>query len=173
MGFQLCLPIVMNRSPTVLDKSRYKNPDNDLRGPYLLTHVTSPSVRSVLQYEWHGRLPPEGRSWRYTQERAFELDAEGRIVLTATGAIRLKRYLSEARLRPEDKPDSGLPKIEFILRTAMREIAMAIAENPSFLKEIEWRDLERALREIFEKLGFETELTRSMKDGGFDLRLQC
>lgn len=163
----------MNRSPIILDKSLYKNPDNDPRGPYLLTHVTSPSVRSVLQYEWHGQLPPEGRSWRYMQKQAFELEAEGRIVLTATGAIRLKRYLSEVRLRPGDAPDSRLPKIELILRTAMREIAMAIAENPSFLQEIEWRDLERVLREVFEKLGFATELTRSTKDGGFDLRLQC
>jgi hypothetical protein len=38
---------------------------------------------------------------------------------------------------------------------------------------VEWRDLERVLREVFEKLGFSTKLTRPSQDGGFDLCLQC
>lgn len=40
------------------------------------------------------------------------------------------------------------------------------------LLDVEWRDLERVLREVFEKMGFMTRLTRSGKDGGFDLELQ-
>ena len=55
----------------------------------------------------------------------------------------------------------------------MRAIAIAVAENPVCLRDVEWRDLERVLREVFEGVGFETQLTRSGKDGGFDLRLQC
>jgi hypothetical protein len=55
----------------------------------------------------------------------------------------------------------------------MRAIAVEIAQNPSCLRNVEWRDLERLLREVFEGLGFDTQLTRSGKDGGFDLMLKC
>jgi hypothetical protein len=154
--------------------SRYKNPDDDPRGPYILAAATSPFERPALRYEWHGKLPPEGRCWRYPKERALALDAEGRTVLSTRGMVSIKRYLSEARLRPEeDKPVPEMPRLEFIVRNAMGGIAEAIARNPGCMRQVEWRDLERALREVFEKLGFSTELTRASQDGGFDLRLRC
>jgi hypothetical protein len=154
--------------------SRYRNPENDAKGPYLLTDATAPFERPSLQYQWHGKLPPKGRCWRYSKQRAFTLDAEGRTVLSASGVVRIKRYFSEAKSWSEDdRPDSGLPRLELIVRTAMRGIAVAIARNPDCLRQVEWRDLERVLREVFEKLGFSTELTRPSQDGGFDLRLQC
>jgi hypothetical protein len=46
-----------------------------------------------------------------------------------------------------------------------------LAENPEQLDTVEWRDLERIMRETFEGLGFDTFLTRSTKDGSFDLQL--
>ncbi len=157
-----------------LDRSRYKNPDNDPRGPYVPVDVTSPFERPILQYEWHGKFPPTGRSWRYSKVKALELEADGRILISSSGRITLKRYLSEA-LAP--KTHDFLPfapsGLEIIVRTAMRGIAIAIAENPMCLQDVEWRDLERVLREVFEKMGFVTRLTRSGKDGGFDLELQC
>jgi hypothetical protein len=55
----------------------------------------------------------------------------------------------------------------------MKNLVTAIARTPSYLRQVEWRDLERMLREVFEQIGFTTELTRSTKDGGFDLRLLC
>jgi hypothetical protein len=64
-------------------------------------------------------------------------------------------------------------QLEFIVRTAMKAIATEIARNPLCLRDVEWRDLERVLREVFERLGFTTQLTRSGKDGGFDLHLEC
>lgn len=156
-----------------VDPRRYKNPDADPRGPYLLTDVTSPLDRASLRYEWHGSLPPTGRSWRYTKERAEELEAEGRIVLAPTGRPMLKRYLSEALVEEVHKPLSPTTsKLEFIVRTLMREIAVAVAKDPDCLRDVEWRDLERVLREVFEGLGFTTRLTRSGNDGGFDLELK-
>jgi len=58
-----------------------------------------------------------------------------------------------------------------IIRSAMREVAKRLAHRPEELATIEWRDLERILRETFAGIGFDTKLTRSTKDGGFDLEL--
>jgi len=58
-----------------------------------------------------------------------------------------------------------------IIREAMRAIAERLARAPAEILTIEWRDLERVLREVFEGMGFETTLTRSSRDGGFDLAL--
>lgn len=136
--------------------------------------VTSPFERPMLKYEWHGKLPPSGRSWRYSKEKALELEADGRILISSSGRITLKRYLNEARV-PEthDVLPIAPSGLEIIIRTEMRGIAIAVAENPMCLLDVEWRDLERVLREVFEKMGFVTRLTRSGKDGGFDLELQC
>lgn len=59
----------------------------------------------------------------------------------------------------------------YIIREAMRAIAERLALAPDEIGIIEWRDLERVLREVFEGMGFDTTLTRSGKDGGFDLEL--
>lgn len=156
------------------DLSRYRKQDDDPRGPYLLTDVTAPFDGPTLQYEWNGQLPPVGRSWRYTKERAEALTAEGRVVFTSTGLPRLKRYLSEVIGEEELEPvTTTSSRLEFIVRIAMRAIAIAVAEEPACLRNVEWRDLERVLREVFEKLGFITRLTRSGNDGGFDLELRC
>ena len=59
--------------------------------------------------------------------------------------------------------------VQFLSRT----LARLIARNSRALDEIEWRDLERLLAEVFEELGFDVELTPSSKDGGKDLVLSC
>jgi len=53
------------------------------------------------------------------------------------------------------------------------ELARLIAKNPRSLDEIEWRDMERVLAEVFKRFGFEVELTRPAKDGGKDVVLRC
>jgi len=62
-------------------------------------------------------------------------------------------------------------RVAFIIRQAMQALAVEIARNPASLYHQEWRDLERILREVFERIGFDTRLTRPGKDGGFDLEL--
>ena len=66
---------------------------------------------------------------------------------------------------------TGGCRLDLIVRTAMREIAKEVARHPEKLFKVLWFDLESLLRETFEGIGFETELTRPSKDGGFDLRL--
>jgi hypothetical protein len=75
--------------------SRFQYLDSD-RGPYRLMDVTVPSVHPSLGYEWNGKLPPKGRSWRYNKETLDALQREGKIVISPSGMPRLKRYLSEA-----------------------------------------------------------------------------
>jgi hypothetical protein len=135
----------MNSRDSTID-ARYKNPDNDPRGPYFLADVTSPFDRPTLQYEWHGHTPPQGRSWRYSKERAAELEAEGLIVFPSNGRPRLKRYLSEAASKSNVESNlEPTPRLEVIVRTAMKAIPLEIAKNPKCLRDVEWRDLERAM----------------------------
>lgn len=95
--------LTMNRlSRTSEQDARYKNPDNDPRGPwtsgdllrneardYAIYPITSPSGRV--------HLPPPGTSWRFNQDKYEELVQQGRIWFGAGGnnVPRLKRFLSE------------------------------------------------------------------------------
>ena len=82
----------------------YKNPDNDPRGVYKadnfsvgpaveknIYEITTPSGRKVL--------PPEGRSWLYSQERYEELLEDNRVYFGKDGnsAPSYKRFLSEVK----------------------------------------------------------------------------
>jgi restriction system protein len=81
----------------------------------------------------------------------------------------LRNWLS--KYSQPDQPNQIDETCVLIVRRAMRALARRLAEHPEELPTIEWRDLERILRETFEGLGFDTALTRSGKDGGFDLEL--
>lgn len=59
-------------------------------------------------------------------------------------------------------------KVTVAVKTLSRSLVLAIAENPELLRDIEWRDMERLVAEVFTGLGFEVELTSSSKDGGMD-----
>ena len=93
---------LLPRSEAML--ARYKNPDNDARGPWLLsdlaarnqyTHglypITTPSGRVI-------EGPPAGSYWRVSREKFDELDADERI-WWGEGSTRpgIKRYLSEVK----------------------------------------------------------------------------
>ena len=86
--------------------SRYKNPDNDPRGPWTsgdlsvgprieekVYSITTPGGRLVY--------PPSGYCWRFTEERIHELIADNRIWFGVKGnnVPRLKRFLSETNSR--------------------------------------------------------------------------
>ncbi|MDR2880357.1 MAG: site-specific DNA-methyltransferase, partial [Azoarcus sp.] len=84
-------------------EARYKNPDNDPRGPWKASDmsarnrydagiysVTSPSGRAIAG-------PPMGMYWRFSEEKFKELDADKRIWWGADGGNvpAVKRFLSE------------------------------------------------------------------------------
>jgi adenine-specific DNA-methyltransferase len=86
-------------------KSRYRNPDNDPRGPWLQGDngtaksgseksrfpITLPSGRVVV--------PPSGNYWRFSKENFNQAQAEGRVHFGVKGDSMpvIKRYLSEVQ----------------------------------------------------------------------------
>ena len=89
---------------TATNESRYKNPDNDPRGPWASGDISvGPAVQSNI-YEIttpSGRkvMPPEGYSWRLNKQRFQDYIDENRIWFGAKGANtpRIKRFLSEVK----------------------------------------------------------------------------
>jgi adenine-specific DNA-methyltransferase len=95
-------PKLLQRSEQM--KARYKNPDNDARGPWLLGDLAARNFYSLGTYEIKtpsGKIitgPPAGSYWRVSKEKFDELDRENRI-WWGKGDVRpgIKRFLSEVR----------------------------------------------------------------------------
>ena len=84
--------------------NRYKNPDNDPRGPWTSGDLSVKTYSSKTDYiikTPSGRLvsPPHGSCWRVSKERFDELVKENRIWFGESGenVPRLKRFLSEVK----------------------------------------------------------------------------
>ncbi|MFZ2404981.1 MAG: restriction endonuclease [Methylobacter sp.] len=75
--------------------------------------------------------------------------------------------------RLEQIPSLDVSQINLIRRELSRKLIALIVRNPRYLDEIEWREMERLLTEVFEGLGFEARLTPGSKDGGKDIVLTC
>jgi adenine-specific DNA-methyltransferase len=94
-----------NRLPYTAEVvSRFKNPDDDPRGPWQSIslnvqdgHATSAQFFTIKAPGGHTHLPPKGRCWMYSAARVRELADDGRIWFgrKGTSAPRLKRFLSE------------------------------------------------------------------------------
>ena len=91
------------RSPKMT--KRYKNPDNDPRGPWLLSDLAARNYYAQGRYAITtptGRTiegPPAGSYWRVSKEKFRELEKDGRIWYGKSGNNRpgIKRFLSEVR----------------------------------------------------------------------------
>jgi adenine-specific DNA-methyltransferase len=88
---------------TAAMEARYKNPDNDPRGPWKPGDLAARNPYSAGTYPIttpSGRVidgPPRGSYWRFNQARFEELDADGRIWWGSDGSNvpAIKRFLSE------------------------------------------------------------------------------
>ncbi len=71
----------------------------DEGGRYQLITCTAPGDRSGTRahYRWRGQWPPPGRHWAHVEERMQELESEGRLVYSAAGTPRHKKYVSDGR----------------------------------------------------------------------------
>ncbi len=85
--------------------ARYQNPDNDPRGPWLLSDLAARNSYTLGRYPITtptGRViegPPAGSYWRVSRERFDELERDNRIWWGKTGGNRpgIKRFLSEVQ----------------------------------------------------------------------------
>lgn len=85
--------------------ARYKNPDNDPRGPWLLGDLAARNFYGQGRYAIttpSGKVisgPPAGSYWRVSEVKFRELDSDNRIWWGASGENRpgIKRFLSEVK----------------------------------------------------------------------------
>lgn len=85
--------------------ARYKNPDNDPRGPWLLSDLAARNVYSEGKYPITTRTgrridgPPAGSYWRVSKAKFDELDRDNRIWWGETGDNRpgIKRFLTDVK----------------------------------------------------------------------------
>lgn len=84
------------------DASKFKNPDNDPRGPWVSSDFTAQGFRPNQMYtittpSGLQMTPPEGRCWRHLEDVYNQLLSEGRLWFGSdgTGVPRKKTYLNE------------------------------------------------------------------------------
>jgi adenine-specific DNA-methyltransferase len=90
---------------TKKQESRYRNPDNDLRGPWLQgDNGTAKSGSENARFEItlpSGRVvvPPKGNYWRFSKETFEKARCEGRVYFGSKGDSMpvIKRYLDEVQ----------------------------------------------------------------------------
>ena len=98
---------VFRLNPLEIDSGKFDNPDADPRGPWVADPFDAPNIRANLTYpitnpitgEKH--FPPNGRHWRFSEEKFLQALNEKRVIFGKNGKGRpqYKRYQSEA----EDK----------------------------------------------------------------------
>jgi adenine-specific DNA-methyltransferase len=96
-------PNLLPRTEAMIE--RYKNPDNDSRGPWLLSDLAARNFYAQGRYSIktpQGRViagPPAGSYWRISKERFDEFVRDNRIWWGESGDNRpgIKRFLSEVR----------------------------------------------------------------------------
>lgn len=85
--------------------SKYTNPDNDPRGPWIADNLTAGKPGGDVYYPivdpdtGNEFYPPKGRYWPYSRETMKQKILEGRIIFpkTASGRPMLKRFQNEAK----------------------------------------------------------------------------
>lgn len=85
--------------------ARYKNPDNDSRGPWLLGDLAARNFYAQGRYAIKtpsGKVidgPPSGSYWRVSEERFWQLDRDKRIWWGKDGSNRpgIKRFLTDVK----------------------------------------------------------------------------
>ena len=88
-----------------VDESKFTNPDNDPRGPWVADPMDAPNIRPNLTYPIVNPntkktyMPPAGRCWRFGPEKYESALKDNRIVFGKLGKTKpqFKRFLSEAK----------------------------------------------------------------------------
>jgi adenine-specific DNA-methyltransferase len=119
---------------------RYKNPDDDPRGPWQSVsvnvqagHGTPSQFYEFVAPNGKKHLPPKGRCWAYTQERMRQLHANGELWFgrDGNGVPRLKRFLKNVRV--ELTPETIWPAtVTGTTRQAKRHILSLLPEHAVF-----------------------------------------
>lgn len=67
-------------------------------------------------------------------------------------------------------PDStGFHAVELAVKGISDDLIARLAQQPELMYELDWRKFEELVAELYERQGYEVELTRGSKDGGVDI----
>ena len=119
-------------------EARYKNPDNDPRGPWLLSDLAARNYYAQGRYSIttpSGKVikgPPAGSYWRVSKEKFSELEKDNRIWWGKSGSNRpgIKRFFSE--VRPGVVPQTlWMWKDAGSTRHAKQELSQLLERGPS------------------------------------------
>lgn len=132
------------------DKTKYSNPDNDPRGPWMsdnLVGLATIDRRPNLHYDLIDPetgivYPPTGKGWRYSQDTMGQKIAEGRIIWprSATGRPRHKKFLNE--LQSETTGFSSILEVGNtneggeVLKAIFDEDVFMFSKPPSLIQEL-------------------------------------
>ncbi|NQT36211.1 MAG: restriction endonuclease [Planctomycetes bacterium] len=74
-----------------------------------------------------------------------------------------------------DEYDKSIDRseVQILFKNTYQALARLIQEQPSHLDDVEWRELEKLLKEVLSGIGYSVTLTPASKDGGKDLILEC
>jgi len=129
-------PHLMSRGDAAI--ARYKNPDNDKRGPWTSSDLSARNFYSLGTYPVtspSGRVlpgPPPGRFWTVSEKSFKDLDSDNRIWWGKTGSNspRFKRFLSDVQ-------DGVVPQTLWLhtevgnTQEAKKELLAAVKNAPS------------------------------------------
>jgi hypothetical protein len=129
--------------------ARYKNPDNDPRGPWLLSDLAARNFYAQGRYAIttpSGKVidgPPSGSYWRVSEEKFWELDRDNRICWVKQVAIVLELNVSSPMLRMALFPERfGLGRRSVARGIQSRKSAkFSIWEHPAIFSLLQSRRL--------------------------------
>ena len=103
----------------------------------------------------------------FTRAARDAVERDSPVTIELIGSADLRRWAQRLVTSEE-----GLPTRFVVVLTAFtRRLAQIVARDSRELDNMEWRDIERLMREVFEGIGFDAELTPASKDGGKDVIL--
>lgn len=121
--------------------------------------------QAVAAYKHNKIIILTGESFSAAQIEAIKKIAPASLELFDLDG--LKKWVSSIEANYDDS------EIVQVLKDYLSSLIELIAKSSTVLAEIEWRDIERLVAEVFNGLGFDTVLTPSSKDGGKDIILEC
>lgn len=129
----------------VEDEDKYKNPDNDPRGPYKTQKLerTLEGARPTMTFEIQTPAGPITRTWACSPQKYQELLSDNRIVFSSSGQPYYKQFLSEYKGR---LPDTWWEKAQGNNQEGSKELSALMGQKNIFTNPKPTKLIKHALR---------------------------
>jgi len=129
----------------VEDEDKYKNPDDDLRGPYKTQKLerTLEGARPTMTFEIKTPVGPIVKTWACSPQKFQELLSDNRIVFSSSGQPYYKQFLSEYGGR---LPDTWWEKSQGNNQEGSKELSALLGRKNVFTNPKPTKLVKHALR---------------------------